>query len=118
MAKAYPQEAGIQACRRSLRIINGALCLADEILLDGEQPVTWVFMLRQKPVVDQSACCCRSEDGVFKLTWSQECPLTVACEAMEITDGRMNKSYPGMLWRLTLTSAPAVRHVQQFQFEA
>ena len=118
LAGAYPKEAGAQSCRRTFRINGVRLSVRDELTLDGEKPVTWVFMLRHEPVIDPERQCCHLKDIGFGVDWSGNAPLSAAVEAVDVTDGRMAKSYPGRLWRLTLTAAPSAHHTQEFLFEA
>ena len=118
MADAYPAEAGVQRCRRTFRLAGGRLSVRDEIVCAEAQPVTWVFMLRHEPVIDHERQCCHLKDSGFWIDWSENAPLSAAAEPIEITDGRMKNSYPGTLWRLTLTAEPAARHTQEFFFEA
>ena len=118
MADAYPKEAGVQNCRRTFHLTGARLSVRDEIVLDSEQPVTWVFMLRHEPVIDQDRQCCYLKDSGFWMDWSENAPLSADVEPIEITDGRMKNSYPGTLWRLTLTAAPSAHHTQEFLFEA
>ena len=118
MAAAYPAEAGVQACRRTFRLAGVRLSVRDEITLAEEKPVTWVFMLRHEPVIDPDRQCCYLKDSGFWMDWSENAPLSADVEPIEITDGRMKNSYPGTLWRLTLTAAPAAHHTQEFLFEA
>jgi len=112
MAEAYPAQAGVTCCRRTFRLAEGVLSVRDEIRLEAEQTVTWVFMLRHQPVIDRQGCVTA---GDFRLSWGTE--LTAEVEPIEITDGRMQKSYPGTLWRLTLTAGPSAHHVQEFLFQ-
>ena len=117
LAAAYPGEAGVLQCRRSFRH-DITLCVRDEIVCAEEQPVTWVFMLRHAPLIDSNAQCCELSGSDFRIDWSGGAPLTAAVEEIKITDGRMAKSYPGSLWRLTLTAEPSTHHTQEFLFEA
>ena len=117
LAAAYPGEAGVLQCRRSFRH-DITLCVRDEIVCAEEQPVTWVFMLRHAPLIDSNAQCCELAGSDFRIDWSGGAPLTAAVEEIKITDGRMAKSYPGSLWRLTLTAEPSTHHTQEFLFEA
>jgi hypothetical protein len=117
LAAAYPGEAGVLQCRRSFRH-DITLCVRDEIVCAEEQPVTWVFMLRHAPLIDSNAQCCELFGSDFRIDWSGGAPLTAAVEEIKITDGRMAKSYPGSLWRLTLTAEPSTHHTQEFLFEA
>ena len=64
------------------------------------------------PVIDRQGCVTA---GDFRLSWGTE--LTAEVEPIEITDGRMQKSYPGTLWRLLLTAGPSAHHVQEFLFQ-
>ena len=117
LAAAYPGESGVLQCRRSFRH-DITLCVRDEIVCAEEQPVTWVFMLRHAPLIDSNAQCCELSGSDFRIDWSGGAPLTAAVEEIKITDGRMAKSYPGSLWRLTLTAEPSTHHTQEFLFEA
>ena len=118
LAEAYPREAGVQTCRRTFRLTGARLSVRDEIVCDVPQSVTWVFMLRHEPVIDRERQCCRLKGSGFRVDWSKNAPLTAEAEAIEVTDARMAKSYPGHLWRLMLTAAPGTRHTQEFLFEA
>jgi len=118
MAAAYPAEAGVQQCRRTFRLAGGRLSVRDEIVCAEAKPITWVFMLRHEPVIDHERQCCHLRDSGFWIDWSENADLSAAAEPIEITDGRMKNSYPGTLWRLTLTAEPATHHTQEFLFEA
>ena len=110
MADAYPDEAGVQTCRRKLLLDGSRLSVMDDITLDEARPVTWVFMLRDEPIIEQEDQCCHGRETNFFVEWRDTEALTAAVEPIEITDARMKNSYPGTLWRLTLTAAPAKEH--------
>ena len=110
MAAAYPAEAGVKTCRRKLLLDGSRLSVMDDIALDKEQPVTWVFMLRDEPIIEAEDKCCHGRETNFFVEWRDTEELTAAVEPIEITDSRMKHSYPGKLWRLTLTAAPAKTH--------
>ena len=112
MADAYPTEAGVQKCTRRMTLADGCFTLRDEIACGEAKLVTWVFMLRHEPELHGGGCTLASG---FRIRWAEG--LTAAVEPIEITDGRMKNSYPGTLWRLMLTAAPAEKHVQEFIFE-
>ena len=112
MAAAYPMEAGVTRCFRRMQLAEGKFLLRDEIVCK-EAPVTWVFMLRHEPVIAEGGC--TLESG-FRIRWAAG--LSAQAEPADITDGRMAKSYPGTLWRLTLTADKSVHHTQEFLFEA
>ena len=40
--------------------------------------------------------------------------LSYAAEEIPVTDSRMARSFPGSLWRVMLTAAPAARHNVRF----
>ena len=117
MADAYPKEAGVRRCQRTFHLAGGRLSVRDEIVCDTPQPVTWVFMLRHEPVIDLERQCCHLKDSGFWMDWSENAPLSASVEPIEITDARMKNSYPGTLWRLTLTAEPSTHHTQEFLFE-
>ncbi len=109
IAGAYPSEAGaVRACR-SFRLENtGAASLKDEIILKQEKTVTWVFMLRNKPVIDGNGVCSRG----WRIVPSRN--LKIETEEIPVTDRRMAKNYPGSLWRVLFTDEAAERHSIQF----
>ena len=112
MAAAYPAKVGVQTCTRCMTLADGCFILRDAIALDKAQPVTWVFMLRHEPKLQPDGC---TMANGFRIRWAET--LTAAVEPIEITDGRMKNSYPGMLWRLTLTAKPSAQHTQEIVFE-
>ena len=118
MADAYPKEAGVSRCCREMRVVKDRLTIRDEIVLDEEKPVTWVFMLRQKPVIEHDEGLFGEDHNLF-LCWadSKDKDLTWQVEEIVITDARMDKSYPGSLWRLTLTAPPKKQHDVEFWIE-
>ncbi len=112
IAGVYPKEAGVQRCCRAFTLTDGRLTLTDSVAFTGAQSVAWVFMLREEPVLRENGLA--FADG-FRMTWTAD--LSAQVEALPVTDGRMARSYPGTLWRLTLTAAPALHHEAQFVFE-
>ena len=112
MAAAYPMEAGVTRCFRRMQLAEGKFLLRDEIV-GVDAPVTWVFMLRHEPNITEGGCTLASG---FRMHW--DAGLSAQAEAIDITDGRMGKSYPGKLWRLTLTAEESAHHTQEFLFEA
>ena len=116
MADAYPDEAGVSRCFREMRVAKDRLTIRDEIVLNEEKAVTWVFMLRQKPVFEPQGCLFAEADHMLWLNWLNK-DLIWQVEEMEITDARMSRSYPGSLWRLTLTAPPKCRHHAEFWIE-
>lgn len=109
MADAYDEQAEVAACHRSLCLTDAGLHLRDEIDLRQPQPVTWVFMLRHQPTITPGLL----TTAHMELAFSAD--LSASVEEVPIDDSRMARSYPGSLWRVTLTAAPGVRHVQEFR---
>ncbi len=112
IAGAYPAQAHAQSVRRTFSLTGGRLTVADSAALTETGEVTWVFMLREEPILRENGL--TFADG-FRMSWTAG--LSAAVEALPVTDGRMARSYPGTLWRLTLTSAPALHHETEFTFE-
>lgn len=109
MAGAYPP--GGTACRRTMRLTEKGLAVEDAIDLQELQDATWVFMLRHQPEV----CDGSLKAGSVCLHFNAE--LTAAVEEIPITDARMQKNFPGSLWRVMLSAPPAESHRQAFLIE-
>ena len=111
LASAYPPEAGVQSLIRSMKVTDAGITLTDEVELTSDQAVTFVFMLRHEPHLSDG----RAEFG--KLCMNYDNDLQPHAEAIPVTDARMAKNFPGTLWRLTLTTLPARKHVHTFQIQ-
>ena len=98
---AYARDAGVQTLRRRMELTENAFMLTDSIALHQPVPVTWVFMLREKPEISENTVISGTITMVFPAA------LTPSIEEIPITDPRMARSFPGSLWRVLLTSAPA-----------
>ena len=110
IAEAYPPEAGVRELTREMRWADGLL-LCDTVALAQALPVTWVFMLREQPVSAPGAV----RSG--KLTLRFDPALACAWEEIPVTDARMQRNFPGSVYRLTLTAPEATRHAQTFVME-
>ena len=115
IAGAYPAEACVKRCLRDMRLQSGVLTICDEILLTEEKPVVWVFMLRQKPIIIPGGYLLDGGDGRIRLTWGETAVLAADVEEICVTDARMAKSYPGSLWRLTLSTDARREHRAEFR---
>ena len=112
IAGAYPPEAGVETLRRTLSLSeSGALTLTDEARLTEPQPFTEVFMLRNRPVWRDGALV----SGAIAL--KPETPMALAVKEIRVEDPRMARSFPGSLWRSTLTADPARTHHVTIQIE-
>ena len=118
MAGAYPEEAGVKTCRREMELGASRFGVYDVIELASPAAVTWVLMLRDEPIIEAEAQCCHGRETNFFVEWRDTEPLTAAVEAIEITDDRMNRNYPGKLWRLTLTTEVSDHHDIHITMEA
>ncbi len=117
MAAAYPRAAGVRNCQRSFRLTGVRLSMQDEIDLDAPRPVAWTLMLRDEPVIDRERCCCHGRTSGFFIEWQESGALSVDAQRVDVTDDRMARSYPGALWRLTLTAAPAAHQCVHITME-
>ncbi|MBR4067417.1 MAG: heparinase II/III family protein [Clostridia bacterium] len=104
LSRTYSEAAGLCSFRRSMRLQGGGMELRDSISLAAAKPVTWVFMLREKPVIREG----RAVSGCIEL--ALPAGLTARTEEIPVTDSRMAKNFPGSLWRLLVTAAPAEVH--------
>ena len=111
MAGAYGPEACVQKAKRFVSVAMGMLVLKDTIELTEARPVTWVFMLREKPELEPGMV------HMGKVSMDFEEDMASALEEIPITDTRMAGSFPGSLWRLTLTAKPATSHQRIFMVE-
>ena len=77
--------------------------------LDAEKPVTFVFMLRHRPTVENG----QARFGRLRMTF--DASLDVRTEEIPVTDARMAGNFPGSVWRMTMTSGGAKEHRQMFK---
>ena len=108
IAGAYPKEAGAVSILRTLTPGEETVLLDDSIQLSAEREVTWVFLLREKPA------CAAGEVRFGPLTLRHDPALSQAVTKMPTTDARLEKNFPGSLWRLALTAGAAARFEQHF----
>lgn len=114
IAPAYGPEAGVKTCLRSLALEEGAtLRLRERIELDAPREVTWVFLLRERPVPAGPGCLCA---GRLRLRFDSD--LQARVEERLVDDPRMARCFPGSLYRLTLQAPPAARHDRTFTAQA
>ncbi len=108
LKEAYPPEAGVERFERTLWVQEEQLTLTDELCLTDAKPVTWVFLLRDRPE--------RCADGLRfgKARLCMDAGMEVQVEEIPVEDARMARSFPGSLWRATLTAAPARTHRHVF----
>ncbi len=110
-AAAYPREAGVCSLSRAFAIDKSGVTLTDHIELKSGQTVTWVFMLREKPVLTPG-------QAVFGPLRLRHDPALQQCvEEIRITDPRMAENFPGSVWRLTLEAPAARLHHQIFALQ-
>lgn len=96
IASAYPSN--VVSLVRKLEISEETLTVSDEATLDKAESVAFVLMLRHEPVVEKG----RAVFGKLSMTFDPT--LTVAVQEIPITDARMEKNFPGSVWRMELTS--------------
>ena len=113
MAGCYPDGAETETCARELTLDpDGRARILDRIVTRAPKTVEWVFMLREKPILAGN----RIRSGSLTLT-APEGP-EIKAEEIPVTDARMARSFPGSLWRLTVTAEAATEHVAEFRFVA
>ena len=109
---AYDEKAGIRELKRSFTLTKGGLKLTDAGSLRKGQEITWVFLLRRKPVWENGQV--RAGNLIIR------CPegLEYTAEEKPVTDPRMARSWPGSLWRIRLKSEKLERFRMTFEFAA
>lgn len=110
LQNAYPKEACLKSFRRTLSFMKNGLCVEDALTFQRARPVDWHFLLRHEPIISQNSI------RIGPLTLRYPPALTPGIEKIPITDVRMARSYPGCLWRLTLSAKEDAAHQNQFQF--
>ena len=107
----YPDEAGVERFDRMVTLApDGTVTVRDEILTEREASAEWHFLLRNKPVIREGT----ATFGKLKLTAGPD--TTVTAGEIPVEDARMARSFPGSLWRLTVTDRPAKTHRKEFVF--
>ncbi len=100
---AYGKDAGILSWERTVTLDENGLTLKDAGALRSPAPVTWVFMLRHRPEWTGGAVL----SGGIRISVPEG--LDFAAEEIPVTDPRMARSFPGSLWRVTLTGGSGDR---------
>ena len=114
IAPAYGPEAGVKTCLRNLALEAGPeLRLRERIELDAPREVTWVFLLRERPVPAGSGCV---RAGRLRLRFDSD--LQARVEERPVDDPRMARCFRGSLYRLMLQAPPAARHDRTFTAQA
>ena len=102
---------GLKTLKREFQLTESALTLHDKVNCTQAQPVTWVFMLRNRPVIEENQVL----SGAVRLLLPEG--MTAEAEEIPITDPRMARNYPGSLWRLLVTAPAALQHSAVFTVE-
>jgi len=110
LEEAYPKAAGLLAFTREAKL-DDALLITDEITLSRPLPITWVFMLHEEPLIMQGQCLA----GKLRLRFPKG--LAWKVKAYEVNDERMARSYPGRIYRLSLSADAGLRHSACFIME-
>ena len=98
MAPTYPEGAGVAECRRRATCSASGCRIEDLIRLEEARPVTEVFLLRNRPVIEGGDVC------AGRIRIAPDRPMEVGIEEIPVTDTRMARSYPGSLWRVCFTT--------------
>ena len=108
ISAAYPAEAKVISLARSAFFRDDAFVMEDKVKLHQAAAVTWVFLFRNRP---------QARQGVLeteRITFCFDEALKLKCEEIPVTDSRMARSFPGSLWRVTLTAGANHMHNQKF----
>ena len=111
LADTYGAEAGIETLDRAFVLTEERLTVTDTILLKDPLPVTWVWMLRQKPSWTDGTVTA----GQLRIRCAKD--LSFRAEEIPVTDERMKRNWPGSLWRVTLRSRPETCFRETFEFQ-
>ena len=109
LEKAYGEAAGLLSLRRCFSLSADGLILTDRGHMNRPRPVTWVFMLRHAPAAVPGGI----EAGPLRLGFPPA--LKCAWEELPIDDARMRRSWPGSLFRLTLTGEMPEQFCAEFR---
>ena len=85
--------------------------LCDEIHTETPCRVTEVFLLRHRPEIEGDG----AVSGSIRIV--SETDMAIDAEEIPVTDPRMARNFPGSLWRVTFTDAPAKDHLLTFRIE-
>lgn len=98
ICNAYGTDARVHKAKREFRLDNqNTLFLSDEITLEEKQPVTWVLMLRNAPILNGSSI----QSGKASIAVPPQ--MNIHCEEIQVTDTRMAKNFPGSVWHVTVS---------------
>ena len=104
LEKAYGEETGVRSYRRTLTLNEQGLTVEDDLVLNEHTPVSWVLILRNAPAFDGRTM----TSGRIQMDVPEG--LHYSAEELPVEDARMARSFPGSLWRVVLTAAPASKH--------
>ena len=83
MAPAYPEGAGVAECRRRATCSASGCRIEDLIRLEEARPVTEVFLLRNRPMIEGGDVC------AGRIRIAPDRPMEVGIEEIPVTDTRM-----------------------------
>ena len=109
-AEAYEPEAGVTSLSRSFSLTPAGLRMRDEIRLQEEKEITWVFLLRRRPEAEDRGI----RAGELRIRWTGDLDFTA--EEIPMTDARMARNWKESLWRVLLRSPSGTRHEETFSF--
>ena len=112
LAPAYSDAAGIRTLKRCFALDSDGLKLTDEISLQAAREITWIFLLRDRPVWKNG----QITAGNLLIRCAEE--LEFEAEEKPVTDARMARSWPGSLWRVKLKGGKTDQFRQVFLFSA
>ena len=111
LAEAYDPAAGVLRCLRKTRLTKDGLTVTDQIETAEPESVCWVFLFRNKP--QNNGGWLETERLRLRILVGVEMEI----EEIPVTDPRMAASFPGSLWRVSMTEPAAAVHKQIWQFQ-
>lgn len=108
IAAAYPESAGVRSLVRTMTASEGGAAICDEIELNEERPVSWVFMMTHEPVTENGTV------RAGRVTLAYDADMTVSVTRMPADDPRLARNYPDGFWRVEIAAAPGRTHKRTF----
>ncbi len=108
LAAAYPKEAMLLSLRRQAGWEGDLFVLTDTLALSSPAPITWVFLLRNRPELSPGLL------HTERITLRFDGALIPSLTEIPVTDPRMASNFSGSLFRLCLAAPACTVMAQRF----